>query len=97
MVDNRNFLESIAPGYTDRKRKEESREREQEARQRKKERLNQELEDAEWILKYERKLAKLQAEVEVEVKRTGDHGRSTKRLHNLQSHLRDVRRSITLD
>ncbi|MCA1600689.1 MAG: hypothetical protein LC776_03240 [Acidobacteria bacterium] len=57
----------------------------------------QELDDAEWILAYERRLAKLQERVAAETNRTGERGRSPKRLQKLQSHLLDVRSSIKLD
>lgn len=77
---------------------EEDRQRhETEVRRLKKARLNQELDEAGWILDYERRLAKLQERVAAEVNRTGDRGRSPKRLQKLQSHLHDVRSSLTLD
>lgn len=91
---------ALAESHRQRLREEEAYRKQQEGdprqvRRRKKEQLEEELEDARWVLEYERKLTRLQEQVEDEINRTGDRGRSPKRLQNLQSHLRDVRRSIT--
>jgi hypothetical protein len=91
------FMESASPGYMDQKARHHREYREEEARRSKRRQLNQELEDAKWILEYERNLAKLQEQVAEEVDRTADAGRSPKRLQKLQSHLYGVRSSITLD
>ena len=90
------FMESASPGYMDQKARHHREYREEEARRSKRRQLNQELEDAKWILDYERELAKLQEQVAEEANRA-KVGESPKRLTKLQSHLRDVRSSITLD
>ena len=97
------IMESISPGHTQQRARERAREREEdkqrherEVRRLKKARLKQELEDAKWILDYERELAELQEQVAEEANRA-KVGESPKRLTKLQSHLRDVRSSITLD
>lgn len=60
-------------------------------RERKKEQLEQELEDAKWILEYERKLTALQEEVAEEIDRAREVDRSPERLQKLNRHLAQIR------
>lgn len=60
-------------------------------RERKKEQLEEELEDAKWILKYERELTALQEEIAEEIDRADEVGRSPERLQKLNRHLAHIR------
>ncbi len=60
-------------------------------RERRKEQLEQELEDAKWILKYERELTALQEEIAEEIDRAREVDRSPERLQKLNSHLAHLR------
>jgi hypothetical protein len=61
------------------------------ARERRKEELEQELEDAKWILKYERELTALQEEIAEEIDHADGVGRSPERLQKLDRHLAHLR------
>jgi hypothetical protein len=63
----------------------------QRAREHRKDELQQELEDAKWILKYERELTALQEEIAEEIDRAGEVGRSPERLQRLDRHLAHLR------
>ncbi len=65
------------------------------ARERRKEELKQELEDAKWILEYERKLTALQEEIAEEIDRADRVGRSPERLQKLDRHLAQLRASVS--
>jgi hypothetical protein len=65
--------------------------RPEQVRERKKEQLEQELEDAKWILEYERKLTALQEEIADEIDRADRFGRSPERLRKLDRHLAHLR------
>jgi hypothetical protein len=60
-------------------------------RERKKEQLEEELEDAKWILEYERTLTALQEEIAEEIDHADGVGRSPERLQKLNSHLAHLR------
>jgi hypothetical protein len=66
----------------------------EEARALKKDRLEQELEDAEWILEYERRLAALQKKTAAQRSKVGQAGTNTERLRKLEHHLAGLRRSL---
>jgi predicted RNase H-like nuclease (RuvC/YqgF family) len=63
----------------------------QQARERRKDELKQELEDAKWILEYERELTALQEEIAEEIDRAREVDRSPERLQNLDRHLAHLR------
>jgi hypothetical protein len=65
------------------------------ARERRKEELEQELEDAKWILEYERKLTALQEEIAEEIDCADGVGRSPERLRKLDRHLAHLRASVS--
>ena len=65
------------------------------ARERRKDELEQELEDAKWILEYERKLTALQEEIAEEIDRADGVGRSPERLRKLDRHLAQLRASVS--
>jgi predicted RNase H-like nuclease (RuvC/YqgF family) len=60
-------------------------------RERKKEQLEEELEDAKWILRYERELTALQEEIAEEIDRAREVDRSPERLQKLDRHLAHLR------
>jgi predicted RNase H-like nuclease (RuvC/YqgF family) len=60
-------------------------------RERKKEQLEEELEDAKWILKYERELTALQEEIAEEINRAREVDQSPERLQKLNRHLAHIR------
>ncbi len=64
-------------------------------RERKKEQLEEELEDAKWILEYERELTTLQEEIAEEINRADGVGRSPERLRKLDRHLAQLRASVS--
>jgi Flp pilus assembly protein TadB len=77
------------------KRAEEDKRRdEQEARALKKDRLEQELEDAEWILAHEKRLAILQKKTARQRSQSEQVGANTERLRKLEHHLAGLRRSL---
>ena len=61
------------------------------ARERRKEQLEEELEDAKWILKYERELTALQEQIAEEIDRADSVGRSPEQLRKLDRHLVHIR------
>jgi hypothetical protein len=63
----------------------------------KKERLNQELANAEWILKYEKRLITLQKKTAAQRSRAEQRGTNTERLRRLEHHLAGLRRNLSLD
>ena len=65
-------------------------------RERKKEQLEEELEDAKWILKYERELTALQEEIAEEIDRADSVGRSPERLRQLDRHLAHLRAGMRM-
>jgi hypothetical protein len=63
----------------------------------KKERLSQELTNAEWILNYEKRLARLQKQTARQRSRAKQRGVDIERLQKLEHHLAGRRRSLSLD
>jgi hypothetical protein len=61
---------------------------------RKRELLELELEDAEWILNYEKRLAALQKETAAQRSKGEQSGINTERLRKLEHHLAGLRRSL---
>jgi len=59
--------------------------------------LEQELEDAEWILDYEKRLAKLQNKTARQRSQAEQSGADTERLRKLEHHLTGLRRTLSLD
>ena len=57
-------------------------------------RLNQELEDTEWILNYEKRLAALQKKTVAQRSQVEQLGTNTDRLRKLERHLAGLRRSL---
>jgi hypothetical protein len=95
------FIEAFAPGHRhslarlDQRRKEEEKQRhEEEVRALKKERLEQELEDAEWILEYEKRLINLQKKTATQRSKAAQAGINADRLQRLEHHLAGLRRSL---
>jgi hypothetical protein len=62
--------------------------------ERKRELLELELEDAQWILDYEKRLAALQKKTAAQRSRAQQAGTNTDRLRRLEHHLAGVRRSL---
>lgn len=93
------LFEEIMPGHMAQmaRRDQESEERdrqrhEKEVRALKKASLEQELDDAKWILDYERRLRSLQEDIAAETRRS--EGRNTERLRRLNAHLDNVRNEL---
>jgi hypothetical protein len=77
------YLDSISPTY---KAWRESTE--------KRKLLEQKLDDAEWILEYEKRLAKLQKKTAAQRSKAEQTGINTERLRRLEHHLAGLRRSL---
>jgi DNA/RNA-binding domain of Phe-tRNA-synthetase-like protein len=98
------LIEELVPGHRASMAREDQRRHEmdkqwheQEVRMLKKARLEQELEDAEWILAYERRLTKLQTKTKEQRSRAEQLGANTDRLRRLEHHLSGLRRNLSLD
>jgi hypothetical protein len=63
----------------------------------KKEQLNRELENAEWILEYEKRLINLQKKTAAHQSKAEHAGINTERLRKLEHHLEGLRRNLSLD
>jgi hypothetical protein len=59
-----------------------------------KDRLDREIENAEWILKYEKRLVKLQKKTAAQRSKAEHLGINPERLRRLEHHLAEVRRSL---
>jgi hypothetical protein len=98
------LIEEIAPGHRDRMAREDERRQERnkrwhemEVRALQKAHLEQELEEAEWILDYEKRLAKLQKKTRAQRSKAEQAGSNTDRLRKLEHHLAGLRRNISRD
>jgi hypothetical protein len=60
----------------------------------KKERLSQELANAEWILRYDKRLAKLQKKTAAHRSKAAQAGITTERVRKLEHHLAGLRRTL---
>jgi hypothetical protein len=60
----------------------------------KKHRLEMELQNAEWILEYEKRLARLQAKTAAQQSKAEQAGINTERLRRLEHRIAGVRRSL---
>jgi hypothetical protein len=95
------LMEEIVPGHRDRMAHEDERRHEEykrwhemEVRTLRKAHLEQELQDAKWILRYEKRLAKLQKKTRAQRSKAGQAGINTDRLRKLEHHLAGLRRSL---
>ena len=100
----RELIEELVPGHGARRARRlehtDARDKqwhEQQARALKRDRLEQELEDAEWILEYEKRLINLQKKTATQRSRAEQVGPNTDHLRRLEHHLAGLRRNLSLD
>lgn len=90
------YIEQLAPGHKERMALYYRGQREKEAQRNKRQLLEQQLEDTEWILDYEKRLISLQKKTAAQRSQAEQVGADPERLRRLEHHLAGLRRNISL-